>query len=30
MSKALSALCLVAFWGDERSLVLIDRPEVDR
>jgi len=24
MSKALSALCLVAFWGDERALQLIE------
>ncbi len=30
MSKALSALCLVAFWGDERALVLIDIPERTR
>lgn len=26
MAKALSSLCLVPFWGDERSLALIDRP----
>ncbi len=26
MSKALSALCLVAFWGDERALQLIETP----
>jgi hypothetical protein len=28
MSKALSALCLIAFWGDERTLRLIGGPEV--
>jgi hypothetical protein len=28
MGKALSSLCLVAFWGDERSLTLIDSPAV--
>jgi hypothetical protein len=28
MSKALSALCLVSFWGDERSLPLIEQPEI--
>ncbi len=27
MSKALSALCLVSFWGDERSLLLIEQPD---
>lgn len=27
MSRALSALCLVAFWGDERSLVLLDQED---
>ena len=27
MSKALSSLCLVAFWGDERAMRLIDGPE---
>lgn len=26
MSKALSALCLVAFWGDERALPLLHSP----
>lgn len=26
MGKALSSLCLVAFWGDERALALIDLP----
>ena len=26
MAKALSSLCLVAFWADERALVLIDNP----
>ena len=26
MSKALAAICLVAFWGDERALALIDLP----
>ena len=26
MSKALSSLCLVAFWGDERALELIPQP----
>lgn len=26
MGKALSSLCLVAFWGDERALALIDAP----
>lgn len=26
MGKALSSLCLVAFWGDERALALIDSP----
>lgn len=26
MGKALSSLCLVAFWGDERALALIDTP----
>ena len=30
MSKALSSLCLVAFWGDERAMVLISVPEVNR
>ncbi len=30
MSKALAALCLVAFWGDERALQLIEAPEVKR
>jgi hypothetical protein len=30
MSKALSALCLVAFWGDERALQLIESPEEKR
>jgi hypothetical protein len=30
MSKALSTLCLVAFWGDERALRLIEAPEVKR
>ena len=24
--RALSTLCLWAFWGDERSLVLLDSP----
>ena len=27
MSKALSALCLVSFWGDERALALIESGE---
>jgi hypothetical protein len=27
MSKALSTLCLVSFWGDERSLLLIEQPD---
>jgi hypothetical protein len=27
MGKALSALCLVAFWGDERAMRLIATPE---
>ncbi len=27
MSKALSSLCLVAFWGDERAMVLINASE---
>jgi hypothetical protein len=27
MGKALSALCLVAFWGDERTMNLIATPE---
>lgn len=27
MGKALSALCLVAFWGDERAMNLIAMPE---
>jgi hypothetical protein len=26
MAKALSSLCLVAFWADERALRLIDKP----
>ncbi|MGH9838819.1 MAG: hypothetical protein ACREEM_08555, partial [Blastocatellia bacterium] len=30
MSRALSALCLVAFWGDERTLALIDASEATR
>jgi hypothetical protein len=30
MSKALSVLCLVAFWGDERALRLIEAPETQR
>jgi hypothetical protein len=30
MSKALSALCLAAFWGDDRALQLIEVPEVKR
>lgn len=30
MSRALSALCLVAFWGDERTLALLDQPEARR
>jgi hypothetical protein len=30
MSKALSALCLVAFWGDERALQLIESGEARR
>lgn len=30
MSRALSALCLVAFWGDERTLALLAAPEVKR
>lgn len=30
MSKALSALCLLAFWGDERALQLIEAPEAKR
>jgi hypothetical protein len=30
MSRALSALCLVAFWGDERTLALLAQPEVRR
>ncbi len=27
MAKALSSLCLVAFWGDERTLQLIENPK---
>ena len=27
MSKAVSSLCLVAFWGDERAMRLIESPE---
>lgn len=27
MSKALSALCMISFWGDERSLLLIEQPD---
>ena len=30
MSKALSALCLVSFWGDERALQLIESQEATR
>jgi hypothetical protein len=30
MSKALSALCLVSFWGDERALRLIESGEAQR
>jgi hypothetical protein len=30
LSKALSALCLVCFWGDERSLQLIEPLEAQR
>ena len=30
MSKALSALCLLAFWGDERALQLIEVLEAKR
>jgi hypothetical protein len=30
LSKALSALCLVSFWGDERSLQLIEPQEAKR
>jgi hypothetical protein len=30
MSKALAALCLVAFWGDERALQLIESGEAPR
>ena len=30
MSRALSALCLVAFWGDERTLALLDSKEEAR
>lgn len=30
MSKALSALCLVSFWGDERALQLIETQEAPR
>jgi hypothetical protein len=30
MSKALSALCLAAFWGDERAMQLIEVAEVRR
>jgi hypothetical protein len=26
LAHALSALCLVAFWGDERALGIVDRP----
>lgn len=29
MSKAISSLCLVAFWGDERALQLIDDPTTE-
>jgi hypothetical protein len=30
LSRALSALCLVSFWGDERSLQLIESQEAQR
>jgi hypothetical protein len=30
LSKALSALCLVSFWGDERSLQLIEPQEAQQ
>jgi hypothetical protein len=30
MSRALSALCLVAFWGDERTLALLAKREAER
>jgi hypothetical protein len=29
MGKALTSLCMVSFWGDERSFILIEESDVD-